>query len=87
MTGQTWGHRRNRVPAMHSAMEFAQPRPAHRLHGPTGRRALLFAFCAALALARVANAQMDVLENFESYADDTALHAAWVPILRCRLET
>ena len=80
MTGKIWGHRRSRVPAMRSAMEFAQSRPAHRLHGPTGLGVLLFAFCAALALSRVASAQMDILENFESYADDTALRAAWVPL-------
>lgn len=43
------------------------------------RGGLLSAVCAALAFAATASAQMTTVENFESYASDAALRAAWVP--------
>lgn len=44
------------------------------------RGALLSVFFAALALANAARAQVTPVDDFESYADSTALQAAWVAI-------
>lgn len=58
---------------------------AHSVCGdsPSGlaRRAVLLAVLSAvLAVATAAQAQFTVIDNFESYADSTALQAAWVAI-------
>src|SRR5689334_4455653 len=79
MTGPTWGDRTGRVSAMRSAVAFVQSRPVDVVRQRVFQAAMLSTLAAVFALSGVARAQMTVLENFESYADDNALRAAWVP--------
>ena len=58
---------------VHSTCNLLGSTPGHR-------GALLSAIFAVLALASAAGAQITVLDDFESYADSTALQAAWVAI-------
>lgn len=80
MTGTKWGHQPNRAYAVRSAVEAARSGAINRPSRLMGRGALLSVFFAALVLATPARGQFTIIEDFESYASDAALRAAWVPI-------
>src|SRR5215468_6796840 len=59
---------------------MARARSCNPSSRPARWTGLAFAFAAALAVASVAQAQITVIDNFESYANSAALQAKWVAI-------
>src|SRR5262249_520365 len=69
----------------HTPADCCDLRKAHsgfssRLSGWASPGALLAAVAAVLALAGAADAQVTSIDNFESYADSTALRMVWVAL-------
>jgi hypothetical protein len=78
MTGTESRHESSPAIADRCALEAATGVPTHRSARLAARSVLLSVCFAAVALASAARAQVILVDDFESYADSTALRAAWV---------
>jgi hypothetical protein len=78
MTGTESRKQTNQTAVDRSELGIAQAVFTHRSSRLTRRGALLSVCFAALALASAARAQVILVDDFESYADSTALRMAWV---------
>src|SRR5262245_33923367 len=79
MTGTKWGQRLGRAYSVRFAVDLAHSGRIDRPSRQPRLGAVLAAVVVALTLhSRNATAQVTPIENFESYADSTALQTVWI---------